>query len=85
MELQYHSWLRNRAGKAKESVSLPDGVETLAGLAEWLARRDAVSAALFSYRSIINASVNGEMVGDWESCRLADDDKISFFSPLAGG
>jgi sulfur-carrier protein len=85
MDLQYHSWLRTRAGKARESVSLPEGVTTLSELVDWLARQNGVYEALFTYRSIINASVNGQMVQDWKGVHLKENDKISFFSPLAGG
>lgn len=85
MELHYHSWLRNRAGKAKEQVNLPEGIQTLAEFVDWLAQQNGVYQALFSYRSIINASVNGKMVQEWKSFQLTDTDEISFFSPLAGG
>jgi sulfur-carrier protein len=85
MELQYLSWLRNRAGKAKETVSLPQDVKTLSEFVDWLSRQNGTYEALFSYRSIINVSVNGQLVQDWKMFSLKDDDKISFFSPLAGG
>lgn len=84
MKLQYMSWLRNRAGKAREIVSPPPDVRTLAELVEWMCQKDTAYEALFSYRSIINASVNGQMVQTWDHA-ISADDEIIFFSPMAGG
>lgn len=85
MEVQYLSWLRKRAGKAKENLDPPADVKTLAQLVDWLSGVAPAYQSLFSYRAVIAVSVNGQVVGDWESVAVARGDKISFFSPLAGG
>jgi molybdopterin synthase sulfur carrier subunit len=85
MELHYFSWLRNRAGTSKETVSPPPDVRTLKELISWLCGQNAKYPALFSYRNVVNISVNGQLVEDWEQCALKNDDKVSFFSPMAGG
>jgi molybdopterin synthase sulfur carrier subunit len=85
MEVHYTAWLRNKAGKARETIDPPQDVKTLAGLVDWLCGTGAEYQSLFSYRSIINASVNGSVVQDWNSQPVSRDDKIIFFSPMAGG
>lgn len=85
MEIHYTAWLRNRAGKSQETIAPPTGVQTLEELVAWMCKSNEVYAALFSYRSIINASVNGLVVQDWTDQKVDTGDKISFFSPMAGG
>jgi len=85
MEIHYFSWLRNRVGAAKETVFPPQDVTTPRKLVDWLSLRHEKYRALFSYLSVINVSVNGQLVEDWENHALHHDDKISFFSPMAGG
>lgn len=85
MEMQYFSWLRNRVGAARETMPLPSGVNTPKQLIDWLSGQNDKYKALFSYLSVINVSVNGCLVEDLENFTLNDNDKISFFSPMAGG
>ncbi|HYD18367.1 MAG TPA: MoaD/ThiS family protein [Patescibacteria group bacterium] len=85
MEVQYLSWLRTRAGKSKEEIEPPETVRTLQDLVEWLSESAASYKTLFSYRAVIAVSVNGKLVQDWDQVAIKNSDKISFFSPLAGG
>jgi molybdopterin synthase sulfur carrier subunit len=85
MDVHYLSWLRNRIGKSSESITLPPEIATLDEFVAWLVGQHPSYHALHSYRSVINASVNGSMVQDWSACAVSDKDKINFFSPLAGG
>ncbi len=85
MEIHYFSWLRNRVGTAKENISLPDDVTTPQKLVDWLSAQDAKYKALFTYVNVINISVNGQVVEDWNNHEIKNSDSISFFSPMAGG
>lgn len=85
MEIRYFSWLRNRMGVDKETLALPSGITTLKGLTEWLSGREQKYQALFSYTSVIRASVNGDLAEEWGQQKIADDDTITFFAPMAGG
>ncbi|MDF3024697.1 MAG: molybdenum cofactor biosynthesis protein MoaD [Alphaproteobacteria bacterium] len=85
MEVQYLSWLRTRAGKSKEEIDPPETVRTLQDLVDWLSESAPSYKTLFSYRAVIAVSVNGELAQNWEDVTVRNTDKISFFSPLAGG
>lgn len=85
MEISYLSWLRTRIGKSAETLAVPEGVSTLDELVDWLIKKEDAYHALSAHRSIINASVNGDIVSDWAGCTVKNGDKITFFSPLAGG
>ena len=85
MELHYLTWLRSRIGKEAETRDLPSGVETLAQFRDWLLRQDPAYACLKTYEDVINISVNGTVVEKPDVHRIKPDDKIIFFSPLAGG
>lgn len=85
MELSYFSWLRNRAGISKESVSPPAEITTPRKLVDWLLQQDNKYKSLFSYLSVINISVNDQLVEDWEGHIIHQDDRVCFFPPMAGG
>lgn len=85
VEVHYTAWLRNRAGKARETLEPPSEVATLSDLVAWLCQEGAAYEALFSYRSIISAAVNGQVVQDWAAQAVSPGDQINFFSPMAGG
>lgn len=83
MKLLYFAWLREKAGTASETVTLPDGVATVRGLVEWLGSRDAWARAAFADLSAIRVAVNQEYVG-WDHA-VAPGDEVAFFPPVTGG
>lgn len=85
MEIHYLAWIRNRVGIANENIPLPDHVQTPQQLTEWLSARDSRYGVLASSQGIINVSVNGQFVGNWNECSLNDKDSVAFFPPMAGG
>lgn len=85
MEVQYFSWLKNRVGTAREDIPLPIEITTPQQFIDWLCTQNGKYQALFSYLNIINVSVNGHLVEDLNSFVIKNDDKMSFFSPMAGG
>jgi len=83
MKLIYFAWVREKAGKSKEEIPLPEGVKTVGDLLAWLAERDEKMATAFGDPSIIRAAVNQEHVSmDHE---LGENDEIAFFPPVTGG
>jgi len=85
MELVYLSWLRGRIGIAKETVDLPGDGLTARNLVDWLARQDTKYQVLASETGVINLSVNGQVVADWNEYLICQGDNIVFFPPMAGG
>lgn len=83
MKLIYFAWVREKAGRSKDEMPLPDGVKTVGQLVAWLAGQDEKMAMAFSDPSVICAAVNQEHVAmDHE---LGENDEIAFFPPVTGG
>lgn len=83
MNVLYFAWARARIGVGEERVSPPDGVATVAALADWLAGRSEGHAAVFADRSLLRVAVNQDYVG-WDHGVTAGDE-IAFFPPVTGG
>ena len=60
MRLFYFAWVKAMTGTAEEEVEIPNEVENVAGLLDWLEARDAKHARAFSDRSAIRVAVNQE-------------------------
>ena len=83
VRILYFAWLRERAGRAEESLALPPGVATLGALAAWLRARDAAGAAVFADPTVIRAAVNQALSPP--DAPIAAGDEIAFFPPVTGG
>jgi molybdopterin converting factor subunit 1 len=79
----YLAWLRERAGRAEEHLTLPPGVATIGALAAWLRARDEAGAAVFSNPAVIRAAVNQRFAAP--DAAIADGDEVAFFPPVTGG
>lgn len=79
----YFAWLRDRTRSAQEEVSLPDGVETVGDLMDYLSAQDANLAAAFSNRTIVRCAVNQEFAD--ATSRVQPGDEVAFFPPVTGG
>jgi sulfur-carrier protein len=78
-KILYFAWVRDAMGVAEEKVTLPDGVETVGDLADWLALRHPI----FADRARLRVAVDHVMAGfdtDISSAR-----EIAFFPPVTGG
>ena len=83
MKLLYFAWLRARIGHAEEDLSLPAGVCDVAGLLDWLRRRDPRTAEALRDLSVIRVAVNQDYVGLDHPIR--DGDEVALFPPVTGG
>ena len=90
VDLSYHAQIRLAAGRADEPVVLADGV-TLRVLLASLADRYAPAFRQFVVddanrpRPGIIVLVNDRPVAPGADPALADGDRVSLFSPVAGG
>ena len=50
MKVKYFAWVRERVGKAEETVDPPANVQTVGELIAWLARRAKVTPTLSKSR-----------------------------------
>lgn len=85
MKVTYFSWLRSEIGEAHQEFDLPENIKTVENLIGWLCEKGLNYQKVFANRSVINVSVNDELVRDFSSKEISDTDSVSFFSPMAGG
>ena len=79
----YFAWLRERAGRAEEQVTLPVDIGTVGELVSWLRARDAAGGAAFQNAGVIRAAVNQAFATP--DTRIANGDEVAFFPPVTGG
>ncbi|MDE0781288.1 MAG: molybdopterin converting factor subunit 1 [Alphaproteobacteria bacterium] len=83
MKILYFAWMRQRIGASSEDIDLPDSVNTVDGLVDWLISRGDGYAQAFAKRGVIRAAVNQEYVQFDHA--VANGDEIAFFPPVTGG
>ena len=83
MKLCYFAWVRERIGKADESIDLPPEVATVADLIEHLRRRGPEYEAAFAKPDVIRAAIDRAHVKP--GAALAGAREVAFFPPVTGG
>jgi len=83
MKVLYFAWLRQRTGIGEEDISLPEGVQDVAGLIEWLKGRGPEFAEALADTSAIRIAVNQEFATLDTS--LGGDEEVALFPPINGG
>lgn len=83
VRIVYFAWLRERVGHAEETVTVPDGVSTVADLVAWLAGRDEAHAHAFAEPGIVRAAIDQRHVKP--GAPIAGAREIAFFPPMTGG
>jgi molybdopterin synthase sulfur carrier subunit len=83
VNLLYFAWIKERMGRAGESIQLPDRVATLADLAAYLKARDDPGARAFAEPTLVRAAVNQDFATP--ETPVNDGDEIAFFPPVTGG
>jgi molybdopterin synthase sulfur carrier subunit len=81
--LLYFAWVRQKAGRGEEQLSLPAGVKTVSDLVDFLARRGGGFAEAFADPRHVRVAVNREHTGF--DATLKDSDEVAFFPPVTGG
>lgn len=83
MKLMYFAWVRERIGKAEETVELPATVNTVGDLMSWLASRGEEYAHAFEAPKVIRAAIDHTHVRP--DTVIAGAREIAFFPPMTGG
>lgn len=83
VKIVYFAWLRERVGKAEETIEPPEGVATIADLAAHLAGRGEEYAYAFENPSIVRAAI--DRVHARPDAPIAGAREIAFFPPMTGG
>jgi sulfur-carrier protein len=83
VRLLYFAWVRERLGKAEESLDPPANVATVGELLGWLATRGEEYAYAFENTKVIRTAIDHRHVRPDAS--IAGAGEIAFFPPMTGG
>ena len=83
MKIKYFAWVRERIGKAEETIEPPASVKTVDQLIAWLAARGEAYAYAFERPRVIRAAIDQAHVK--QDAAIAGAREIAFFPPMTGG
>ena len=83
MRFVYFAWVRERIGTGEEELDLPDGIDTVAALLDWLATRSDGHAAALAQPGLVRVALDREHAE--ETASLAGVREIALFPPMTGG
>ena len=83
MKLKYFAWVRERIGKAEETIELPPDLRTVDDLIAWLSKRGETYAYAFEKPKVIRAAIDHAHVKP--DAVIAGAREIAFFPPMTGG
>lgn len=83
MKLIYFAWVRERVGKAEETVDLPPGIATVGDLVAWLKTRGEEYDHAFENPAVVRAAIDRAHVRP--DTAIAGAREIAFFPPMTGG
>jgi molybdopterin synthase sulfur carrier subunit len=82
MKVLYFAWVRERIGKAEETLEPPSSVRTVGDLMQWLVGRGEEYAHAFE-KPVIRAAIDHTHVKP--DAAIAGAREIAFFPPMTGG
>jgi molybdopterin synthase sulfur carrier subunit len=83
MKVKYFAWVRERIGKAEETIEPPASVRTVDDLIKWLSARDDSYAYAFERPKVIRAAIDQTHVK--ADAAISGAREIAFFPPMTGG
>lgn len=83
VQILYFAWVRERIGKASETLEVPPGVTTIADLVAFLRRRGPEYMAAFARPEVVRAAIDKSHVKS--DAAIAGAREIAFFPPVTGG
>jgi len=83
MRVKYFAWVRERVGKAEETIEPPSSVRTVEDLIAWLSRQGETYAYAFETPRVIRAAIDHAHVKS--DAAISGAREIAFFPPMTGG
>ena len=83
MKVKYFAWVRERVGKAEETIEPPAGVRTVEELIAWLSGRGEAYAYAFEKPKVIRTAIDHTHVK--ADATITGAREIAFFPPMTGG
>jgi molybdopterin synthase sulfur carrier subunit len=83
IRLLYFAWVREKMGRAEETVQPPASVVTIGDLVGWLKTRGPEYEAAFARAEVVRAAIDQTHVKP--DTPLAGAHEVAFFPPVTGG
>ena len=83
MKILYFAHIREKTNVSEEEVSVPESVDNVTMLIDWLITRGSGYADAFADRDHIRVAVNQEHVELDAPVKFGDE--VAFFPPMTGG
>ena len=83
MKVKYFAWVRERIGKAEETIEPPASVRTVDDLIGWLAAQGDSYAHAFETPRVIRVAIDHAHVKP--NAMISGAREIAFFPPMTGG
>ncbi|MEZ5815807.1 MAG: molybdopterin converting factor subunit 1 [Hyphomicrobiaceae bacterium] len=83
MTLLYFAWVRERIGRASETLEVPERLLTVADLVDWLRKRGPEYEAAFQRPDLVRAAIDQQHVKP--DAGIAGAREVAFFPPVTGG
>jgi len=83
LSLHYFASIREATGRASEALTLPDSVNDVQGLIDFLVQRDPAGRSVLNNDGRVLVAVNQTVVD--RDHPLEGDEEVAFFPPVTGG
>ena len=83
MIIKYFSWIKEHIGKYEEQIELPDHINNVNELINYLNEIDKKYSLIFEKKQLIKIAVN-KTYSSFDT-NISNNDEIAFFPPVTGG
>ena len=83
MVIKYFSWIKEHIGKSEEQIILPNNINNINQLINYLNEIDEKYKLLYEKKELIKIAVN-KTYSSFDT-NISNNDEIAFFPPVTGG
>ena len=83
MIIKYFSWIKEHVGKSEEQIELPDHINNVNELINYLNELDKKYSLILEKKNLIKIAVN-KTYSSFDT-NVSNSDEIAFFPPVTGG
>ncbi|HEX5278958.1 MAG TPA: molybdopterin converting factor subunit 1 [Micropepsaceae bacterium] len=83
MKILYFAWVKQKTGRAEETLDMPESVTNVSTLIDFLRQRGSGYQEAFRNPALIRVAVNQQHT-DFNAI-LHPGDEVAFFPPVTGG
>ena len=83
MIIKYFSWIKEHVGKSEELIELPDNINNVNELINYLNELDKKYSLILEKKNLIKIAVN-KTYSSFDT-NVSNSDEIAFFPPVTGG